>query len=63
MSLEMDMLSNPKFPNSTVMYPVKPIFDHNIKIELPDVMYKVTSLHVESQILQVDRTEVEHDMN
>ena len=50
--LKMSMLSNCG-ANSTVMYPVKPIFDHNIKIEIPDVMYKVASFHSESKSAQV----------
>ena len=42
------MLSNQK---ASVMYPIKPIFDHNIKIETPDVMYKSNSFHQESKTI------------
>ena len=41
----MSMLSNSGTNSAAVMYPVKPIFDHNIKIDIPDVMYKVASFH------------------
>ena len=41
----MSMLSNSGANSTAVMYPVKPIFDHNIKIDIPDVMYKVASFH------------------
>ena len=45
---KMSMLSNKKAP---VMYPIKPIFDNNIKIETPDVMYKSNSIHQESKTI------------
>ena len=40
----MSMLSTEKSP---IMYPIKPIFDHNIKIETPEVMYKSKNFHQE----------------